>query len=774
MSKNSSGFAVRSLIALAVASAFPLHSALATETEAVALAAAAEGQDTAAVPEATTKGQLETVIVTAQRRAENIKDVPMSIATLKGDKLDAITAGAADIRFLNGRSPSVSVESDYGRTFPRFYIRGLGNTDFDLNASQPVGLVMDDIVQENAMLKGFPVFDVDQVEVLRGPQGTLFGRNSPAGVIKFDSAKPVFKTEGYLQLGLGNFSAKTAEGMFNLPVSDTVALRFSGTSQHRDDRVHNTNPSGKGTQDFEGYGDNAFRLQALVQPNKDLSVLFNYHERNYHGNATLFRANIIKRGTNDLVDGFDYGSYASDGINSQKLETKGGSVRVKYNAGDITFNSITGYEKLDFYSRADVDGGYGAVYAPPYGPGYIPFAVETADVLPNHKQFSQEFRAESNYKGPLQWIGGLFFFNEKIQIDSISFNTFAPGNPQNANYAVQFQDTKSWAAFGSLNYAVSDAFKVRGGVRYTNDKKEFAASRVQTDGSTLFNIDNTSHNVSWDLSGNYVVTPSTNVFARVATGYRAPSMQGRLDDLTSKPSFAGAEKALSYEAGVKQDLFDKRARLSASVFHYRVKDKQLTAGSGSVNMNQLINADKVVGQGFELDMQANLSDEFSATFGYSYNDTEIKDKNLFVQYCGNYGNNPTHLSGCTPTNAAGPFAGTSKIDGNPLPRAPKNQLNFTLKYATEIANGEFYAMTDWTYRTSYNFFLYEAPEYKAKSLTEGGVRAGYKWGGGKYEVALFGRNITDKQVILGAIDFDNLTGMLNEPRTWGGTFKINF
>jgi iron complex outermembrane receptor protein len=103
------------------------------------------------------------VIVTAQRRAENIKDVPMSIATLKGDKLDVLTSGAADIRFLAGRSPSVNVESDYGRTFPRFHPRP-GNTDFDLNASQPVGLVMDDIVQENAMLKGFPVFDVDQVE----------------------------------------------------------------------------------------------------------------------------------------------------------------------------------------------------------------------------------------------------------------------------------------------------------------------------------------------------------------------------------------------------------------------------------------------------------------------------------------------------------------------------------------------------------------------------------------------------------------------------------
>jgi iron complex outermembrane receptor protein len=764
------------MIALAIASAFPLQSALATEVE-----AAAEGQDKpAAGATPSTANQLETVIVTAQRRAENIKDVPMSIATIKGDKLDAVTAGAGDIRVLSGRTPSLNIESDYGRAFPRFYIRGLGNTDFDLNASQPVGYVMDDIVQENAMLKGFPIFDTDQVEVLRGPQGTLFGRNSPAGVIKFDSAKPVFKQEGYVTLGIGNYSAKNAEGAFNFPVSDTVALRFSGTSQHRDDRVHNTNPTpNKGTQDFEGYGDNAFRLQALVKPNQDFDALFNYHQRNYHGSATLFRANIIKQGTNDIVDGFDYGSYPTDGVNYQKLETKGGSIRLKYNLGDITYHSITGYEKLKFDSRADVDGGYGAVFAPPSGPGRIPFPVETADLLPNHKQFTQELRAESNYKGPLQWIGGLFYFNESIQIDSISFNSLAPGNPQNVPYALQYQKSKSWAAFGSLNYAVSDKLKLRGGLRYTDDKKDFFASRTDylADGVTLVTVPHTlnskTHNVSWDLSGTYELDKNTNLFARAATGYRAPSMQGRLNGLSDEPSQAGAEKALSFEAGVKQDLFDRRARLSAAVFQYRVKDKQLTAGSGTINMNRLLNADKVTGQGIELDLQANLGYGFSGSAGYSYNDTEIKDKNVRVQYCGNVANNAG--LGCTPTNAGAPgFPGYSLIDGNDLPRAPRHQANFTLKYSTEVANGELYALTDWTYRSKYNFFLYTATEYTAKPLTEGGVRVGYKWGDGKYEVAAFGRNITNKIVLLSAIEFDNLTGMLNEPRTYGATFKMNF
>lgn len=742
----------RTLMFVAIAGAFPLHAAVAQEA-------------------APTAGQLETVIVTAQRRSENIKDVPMAITTLKGDKLDTLVAGGQDIRFLSGRAPSLNVESDYGRSFPRFYIRGQGNTDFDLNASQPVGLVVDDIVQESPMLKGFPVFDVDQVEVLRGPQGTLFGRNSPAGVIKFDSVKPQFKTEGYLNVGFGNYGAKTLEGAINVPFSDTVAARLSLQSQNRDDRVHNARPTG--THDFEGYSDNAGRFQLLVQPNKEFSALFNVHARDLDNNATLFRANIIKQGTNELVDGFDYGSYPSDAINKQTLKTKGASMRLRWNLDGVTLHSITGYESADFYSRADVDGGFGAVYAPPMGPGYIPFVVETADLLPNHKQTTQEFRAESSIAGPLQWIAGVFYFKEAIQIDSISFNSLAPGNPQNSAYATQTQDTRSWAAFGSLNYTVTDRLKLRGGLRYTSDQKDFSAKRVEATTAGPFVINNDSKNTSWDLSGTYALDKDSNLFARIATGYRAPSMQGRLNGLGDRPSFAGAEKALSYEAGIKQDLFDKRARLSASVFQYRVKDKQLTAGSGVINMNQLINAEKVTGQGVELDFQANLSESLRMTLGGSYNDTEIKDAKLFVQQCGNFANTGGK-AGCTVTDPAGPFAGTVLINGNPLPRAPKFQSNFTLRYSTPVANGEFYAATDWAYRSTYNMFLYEAKEYKAKALLEGGVRVGYKWQDGKYEVAAFGRNITDKVQVVGAIDFDNLTGILNEPRTLGVQFKANF
>src|SRR5689334_6857936 len=158
------------------------------------------------------EGQLETITVTAQRREEDVQKVPISITTLEPDKIDVIEAAGDDIRVLSGRLPSLNIESSFGRAFPRFYIRGLGNTDFDLNASQPVSLVYDEIVQENAILKGFPIFDLDRIEVLRGPQGTLFGRNTPAGVLKFESKRPSQAFDGYARVNYGTYGTASFEG----------------------------------------------------------------------------------------------------------------------------------------------------------------------------------------------------------------------------------------------------------------------------------------------------------------------------------------------------------------------------------------------------------------------------------------------------------------------------------------------------------------------------------------------------------------------------------
>jgi len=181
---------------------------------------------------------LAEVIVTATRREQNLNDVPFSATALSGEPLLTLGGAGDDIKQLAFKVPSLNIESSNGRAFPRFYIRGYGNTDFHDFASQPVGLVYDDIVQENSALKGFPIFDQADVEVLRGPQGTLFGRNSPAGVVKLESAKPVIgETSGFVSLSDGTYNSAVVQGVVNLPVTDQSAFRLSIQGQHRDDWV---------------------------------------------------------------------------------------------------------------------------------------------------------------------------------------------------------------------------------------------------------------------------------------------------------------------------------------------------------------------------------------------------------------------------------------------------------------------------------------------------------------------------------------------------------
>ncbi len=547
---------------------------------------------------------LDAVQVTAQRKVENIQDVPVSITSINAEKLDVLGSGGTDIRFLSARVPSLNIESSYGRAFPRFYIRGLGNTDFDLNASQPVSLVYDDVVQENPLLKGFPVFDVEHVEVLRGPQGTLFGRNTPAGVVKFDSVRPSQELDGYAQLAYGSDAMVNFEGAVGGALGGNWSGRVSALYQRRDDWVSNTHP---GPNDgFEGYDESAARVQFLYE-GEAFEALFNLHRRDLNGTARLFRANIIEPGSNRFVPGFDKDEVALDGVNFSDLETWGGSARLRWDFGDLSLHSITGYETLESLNRGDIDGGYGAAFLPPglSGPGFIPFASESADGIPDHSQLSQEFRLESDYGGRFDWQAGLFWYREDLTIDSFNYDSLSPGNPQ-AGHAVQEQENTAWALFASAEYAATEKLKLRGGVRYTQDDKDFSASVLEGApfGAPVggpYNVDTDADDVSWDASAVYEVNDAVNLYGRVAKGFRAPSIQGRLLFASAAApnggvSTAGSETVISYEGGIKAELFDRRARVGFNLFRYEVSDQQLIAVGGGANIATLLNADKTVGK----------------------------------------------------------------------------------------------------------------------------------------------------------------------------------
>lgn len=707
---------------------------------------------------------LEEIIVTTTKRVTNLQDVPASVAAVGGEKLDVLGSAGADIRFLSGRIPSVYAESSFGRTFPRFYIRGLGNNDFDLNSTQPVGLVYDDVVQENPLLRGFPAFDLERVEVARGPQGTLFGRNTPAGIISFVSKKPTQETDGYASISYGRFNAVDVEGAIGgALVENVLSARMSLLYQRRDDYVDNLR-NGPG-DDLEGYEDFAGRLQLLYDAGGPMTALFNVHYRDLDGTARVFRANAIGPGDNDLSQFYDRYTVQHDSPNVQTAETWGGSAKIEYDADEITLTSITGYESVEVFTRGDIDGGFGAVFLPESGPGFIPFPADTADEIPEHYQFSQEFRISSSGASPFQWQAGLYYFEEEVDANLYSYAD-ATFNP--AAFTVSTQENATWAVFGQGSYDVTDQLTLTLGLRYTDDEKDYVNTRTFFDGSVSSGTAEVSDGeLTWDVSASYEANADLNLFARVAKGVRAPAIQGRTlfaPTVAAGISIADTETLISYEAGMKADLADGRARLNLAAFYYDVDDLQLTAVGGANNVNTLVNAAGGAGYGFEAELEFAPVDNLLMTAGLSYNDTEIQDSTLAIAPCG---------GGCTVTDPRN-AAGDALIDGNPFPNAPKWIASATARYGMDIGSGEVFVFTDWAYRSRVNFFLYQSAEFQDDPKLEGGLRIGYLHGIGDWEVAAFVRNITNEESLEGGIDFNNRTGFVNEPRLWGVEATVRF
>ena len=607
--------------------------------------------------EAFSDSVLEEVIVTATKRAESIQDVPLSIATLSGDDLQTMFAGGEDVLALSGRVPGLYAESSNGRSAPRFYIRGLGNIDFDLAASQPVSVIMDEVVMENVVLKSFPIFDMEQVEVIRGPQGTLFGRNTTAGIVKFNSRRPEHETSGYAYGSFGTYSSRNLEAAVGGSlVPDVLAGRMSLVYRGRDNWIDNGFTKEKNA--MGEFTELAGRVQLLWTPSENFTALFLAQARDLEGTSSIFRANVFDTGSNKLNQNYDRDTVYYDGgdNNPQEYDGSGYTLNLEWGLSKVTLTSITSYQEGSGYSRGDIDGGVvdfsgqasvpsGITFdpaAPVFGsptltfPGTITVPSVTQDGA-DTDQFTQEFRIASDTEGPFSWQAGFFYFNSSLEVETDSFASLGfAGPPQNT---IIKHTNDAWAIFGQGSYDVSDQFTVSAGLRYTDDSRDY---RVLQYGQLWLDlglppvdkIDVSADKVSWDITADYAINDSSNIYGRIATGFRAQSIQGRDVAFLEYPTVADPETILSYEIGYKADLLEDRLRLNTSVFFYDVDDMQLSIIGGASNSNQVINADKGTASGWEIDLQWLVSESVVATFGYAYNNTEIKDDGLSVVPCG--------------------------------------------------------------------------------------------------------------------------------------------
>jgi len=622
---------------------------------------------------------------------------------------------------------------------------------------------------------------VDQIEVLRGPQGTLFGRNTTAGIVKFDSIKPSQDASGRVSASYGTNNSVAVDAGLGGPINDVAAFRVSALYQHRDDYVDNTfaGTSADGTATprrdaMGGFDDRNVRAQLLLTPSEQFSLLASAHARDYDGTSTLFLRGGLVKGSNDPIAARDRVSYDEAGNNPQAYRTYGGSVKASYDFGAVELTSITAYETTSGYSRGDTDGGAGAefpVNGVPNGFGQSMGQVRDLD------QWTQEVRLASVGEERLSWQVGAFYFDGRDTTDFYQRAWFLQGAARNPNNWVRLRNTNtSFAGFGQLSYAATDRLTLTAGLRQTRDDKrtrllktaDTAAGAVTYRGRTDVEMSDTTP--SWDLSAMYQLSGDVSVYAKVARGFRGPTIQGRSAVFNADFTTADSETILSWEAGIKSTLWDNRLRLNATAFTYEVNDIQLN-GNDSNGNGVLFNADKARAYGLEADMELRPVPNLTLSAGLSLLHSEVQDDRVYAQVCALNGAVVCTVNDPTLKIGANTFA---QIDGNPLPNAPKYGINLAARYDFPLSDaGTMFVSTDWNKQGYTSFVLYDTAEFNSKGDFEGGLKVGYSGNYGAYEVALFARNITNEKNLKGVIE-NYMAAVYNEPRTVGVSLNVNW
>jgi iron complex outermembrane receptor protein len=603
--------------------------------------------------------RLETVTVTAEKREENAQDVATSINVLSGDKLLNENIGKSAQEVLNYIPNASAFGSQHGR--PRWWIRGIGTGNQQGDSPNPVGTYLDDVYISNASATGFPLFDQERVEVLNGPQGTLWGKNTTGGAVNFISKKPSFDSDGYFKTSYGTFNDKLVEGAYGgTIVPDTVAARISFHTEDQGPRYTNLTTGGR-----EGsLKDSALRAQVLAIISPDLDVNFNYHYRNYSTRGATSQSqgtgpNGAYYQSNSGVPLFSpstsvnaiYGLPGLDGNawNKSDTEQQGFNVTANYQWGRNTLTSITGYEDYRVVSTSD---------------GSTPFTSSSGTTFSysnyNEHQLSQELRLASPKEDKLSWIGGLYYFSDNILsitngANLAGFTAFNPtggtttASTNSLTLSGYSHKTISRAIFGSSTYNFTDRFDTTIGWRWTTEYKAYDVSRAQYTGTTFGNqynwynsianagtltgagttsfgptgLSQTWDAVTYDFTPTYKLNATDRTYYRYAHGIKSGGFNTSVSSISQ--IYAVQPEVLdSQEIGYKSEWADGRVLFNAALFTYNISNYQINVsgpyGQGGNATTVLTNAQSGHARGAEFTLEALPTDRLhiNANLGLLY------------------------------------------------------------------------------------------------------------------------------------------------------------
>jgi iron complex outermembrane receptor protein len=714
----------------------------------------------------------EEIIVTAQRRSENVQKVPISISAFRAQTLiENRVQQPADLARL---TPGLTVTSPLGGLNPIFSIRGVGLNDTFANNNPTVGVYIDEAVQPLTPLLSGQFYDLERVEVLKGPQGTLYGKNTTGGAINIITAKPTQKLSGYAQATYARFGRFEFEGGVGGGITSNLAIRLSGkTVQQSGGWQHNA---------FDGktlgkVDNKAIRLQALWKPTDRLEILIKgelmkddsdvlqpehigYYAGAFGAGGYCAAALAGKRDETSCVDflGYSFPSKSRRTVDDSSVygtrthaRSQALTARINYDLGGATLTSVTGYNHFKRVAGVDSDGA-----------GLIELDSQFTDKI---HSFTQELRLASNTpSSPLTYVAGLFYSYDKIDgdvlqaLDEHIFLTRVDTH--------WIQRTKSYAAFGQLDYKFSDKLKLTGGLRYTSERKRYAYNGFDLDPfGTSVNLptpvagikDHINQN---DLSGKVSLqyTPNRDLmlYASFSKGFKSGGFKGAIAfDPNELTPFKG-EKLYAYEAGFKSTLDGGRLTLNGAAYYYDYHGFQamVTEIRGGLNVVTLSNAGNARVWGGELEANWRPSKALTLRGSMNYLNTKITKFNTV------------------------PGAGDNK--GNRLANAPKFSFTGTARYELPIDLGNFgiYVLGDASYKSKVYYSLANRDPYSQKGYWLVNARVALHTLDNRWEVAVFGNNIFNKLYVSNA--YDNFGGIfpsqdyIGDPATYGVSASFHF
>ena len=689
--------------------------------------------------ETTETAASDVIIVTAQRRAESTTDVPISLTVRNEEQLQKL--GIDTIRDLHVGTPGLRIDRNGISVQPS--IRGITALDGNPGNDANVALYVDGVYRPNPAANNIDLPDVEQVEVLKGPQGTLFGRNATGGAIRISTMRPSFTPKGSVTLGYSSFDTYMAKGFVTGPINeDTLAVGLSAYYENSDGYLDDLTNGGKPTGGLESL---LVRGKLLFQPSDSFEVLLSAHysdrsDETLHGQP--FAGNTSARGIDGVIIPIKPYDVANNGNPRVDVEEFSFSANATLDLGFADLNSITAYNDVDVYSPVESD--------------YTNINLQLFYNYTKQETFSQEFTLSSNGEGPLQWLAGVFYYDDdaayyplKVVTSGFPFDIFGR------------QTTEAWSGFGELTYEVVPNLTLIAGLRYSNEKRALSGAFGVKDYPPI--ADKTFDSFTPRLSARYELPSGANLYATFSQGFKS----GGFSASSLNPVPFNPEKVSAYEVGFKSAPSGP-VRGSVAAFYYDYTNQQVQAATTLENgttVGATTNAASSEIYGAEFEGSARLTSEFSLMATVSVLHARYSDyPNAFAQ-------TPIIQDGvvCLCGNSGANIDAT----GNQLVRAPDFTASVTADYTKEIAAGTISASA--TYYHSDSFFFTPDNRVGQPAYDTLGARLSFTTADENWTLAVWGKNLTDEVIYQGASILPAADGVLfAPPRSFGVEASYRF